>query len=187
MDAEVFFLYLNGAQKGPYTVDQVNHLHRCGLVDDETPFWREGLPKWQPLRILLDRKPSPYRWIFVVIGGVLLLGLALFFRLFGGITADAWREMSQTEFTEEAAYYAARGMVRTKLVDSGLVEFSNRARAEVKLGPGNNAVVTLVGKTRTTNGSTQEGRWRVVLHFSRDRSEWKPGPEPAPTPPPSMP
>lgn len=38
------WIYLNGLQQGPYTIDQLRLLP----ITPETPVWYEGLPQWTP-------------------------------------------------------------------------------------------------------------------------------------------
>ena len=52
---EVFYLHINGEQRGPYTVQHIDHLLNSGLIAEETLFWREGLEQWQPTRSMLTR------------------------------------------------------------------------------------------------------------------------------------
>lgn len=41
------WIYLNGLQQGPYTLDQLRLLS----LDPSTPVWYDGLPRWQPAHL----------------------------------------------------------------------------------------------------------------------------------------
>lgn len=41
------WIYLNGLQQGPYTLDQLRLLS----LDPSTPVWYDGLPQWQPAHL----------------------------------------------------------------------------------------------------------------------------------------
>src|SRR5438128_1331376 len=110
MQAEVFFIYHNGEQRGPYTAAQVNHLHRCGFIDEETLYWREGLEQWQPVSQIVLRRRRRNRMLFWSILLGVLVALALFLMLFGPVTAERWREMTSGELTPESAWWHARGL-----------------------------------------------------------------------------
>ena len=56
---EIFYLHLEGEQRGPYTAPQIDHLLNSGLIAEETLYWREGLEQWQPVTSLVKlRRPG---------------------------------------------------------------------------------------------------------------------------------
>ena len=123
MQAEVFFIYHNGEQRGPYTAAQVNHLHRCNFIDDDTLYWREGLEQWQPVgQIVLRRKHRNRVLFWFILLGVIAV-IAPLVMLFGPVTADAWRELTSGDFTAESAWWRARGLVREQLPKGTHVRF----------------------------------------------------------------
>ena len=116
---EVFYLHLDGAQRGPYTIRHIDHLLNSGLIAQETLYWREGLEQWQPVTelVVVRKTPNPWkklRWVAVV-----LVGLAVPVAIFGPVVAEGWREANQHVFTENAAYWRARDVVRNQALPAG--------------------------------------------------------------------
>jgi hypothetical protein len=114
MPRERYFLYIDGSQRGPYTVDQIDHMVNKGIVSSESMFWCEGLDQWQPVSQLIVPKVEVVRRrirISTRLVGVVLLGMVLL-----GVTwpllSEGWREQHQVELTQEAAYWRARGVLR---------------------------------------------------------------------------
>ncbi len=178
MQAEVFFIYHNGEQRGPYTAAQVNHLHRCGFIDDETLYWREGLEQWQPVgQIVLRRRGRRRVLLWSIILGVLAV-IALFLALFGPVTAERWREMTSGEFTAESAWWHARGLVREQLPNDSYVRFEAFASADVKLQGKDGASVVLSGNFTNSAGATERGTWHVTLRYDESRGVWSSAPAP---------
>jgi hypothetical protein len=182
MQAEVFFIYHNGEQRGPYTAEQVNHLHRCGFIDEDTLYWREGLEQWAPVSQIVQRRNRRKR---VVLWSV-LLGLAaaagLFILLFGSVTADAWRELTSGEYTAESAWWRARGMVREQSPKGSALRFDPFASAQVTLHDRNGATVILGGTITPSSGKPEHAAWRVILRYDEDRGVWAPAPKPGAAP-----
>ena len=176
MQSEVFFLYHNGEQRGPYTAAQVNHLHRCEFIDEETLYWREGLEQWQPVGQIVLRRKRKHRVLFwsVVLG--VLVAFALFLALFGPVTAERWREMTSGEFTPESAWWHARGLVREQLPKGAFVRFDPFATAQVNFQGGENASIVLGGTLTNPSGSTEHGSWRVLLRYDESRGVWAAAP-----------
>jgi hypothetical protein len=177
MQAEVFFIYHNGEQRGPYTAKQVNHLHRCNFIDDDTLYWREGLEQWQPVsQIVLRRRRRNRLLIWSIVLGV-LAAVGLFVLLFGPVTADAWRELTSGEFTEESAWWRARGLVRDQLPKGSVIRFDPFPSAQVTLRKPENATVILAGVLTDSSGKSERGAWRVMLRYQTDRGTWAPAPK----------
>lgn len=178
MQAEVFFIYHNGEQRGPYTAAQVNHLHRCGFIDEDTLYWREGLEQWQPVgQIVLRRKRRNRRLFWYILLGT-LAAIVFFARLFGHVTADRWRELTSGELTQESAWWRARGLIRDQLAKGTEVRFDPIESAKVTIQERVNASVVLGGTLTHPSGSVEHGAWRVLLRYDENRGTWGPAPKP---------
>lgn len=177
MQAEVFFIYHNGEQRGPYTAAQVNHLHRCAFIDDETLYWREGLEQWQPVgQIVLRRKRRNRRLFWHLIAGTILAAV-LFVKIFGGVTADRWRELTSAELTNESAWWRARGLIREALPSGTDVQFEPFAASNVTFPDPRHAVVILRGQLSMPGGKSEQEAWRVALRFEDGLGVWAPAPK----------
>ncbi len=174
---EVFYLHLQGEQRGPYTIPQIDHLLNSGLIAEETLYWREGLEQWQPVTSLvrLRRKANPWTKPLLILGLLLLLTAILQF--FGSIILIGWRETNQHEYTERAAYWRARSIVRQNALPEGaIVEFDGFAEQEVELRPPTEAAVALRGEITLRNGESQQSAWSVPMTFDPRVREWSGGP-----------
>lgn len=170
---EVFYLHINGEQRGPYTIQHVDHLLNSGLIAEDTLFWREGMEQWLPVTQLVARRKRVKRWIRPAVPLAIAAVLAVFLRIFGPITLDGWRESSQTAFTQEAAYWRARDFVRHTGVPQGtVVQFLSIKSAEVQLQPPDAATVVVQGKVIEPRGGGRKGAWRVSLSYDDRRKEW---------------
>lgn len=172
MQAEVFHIYHRGEQRGPYTMKQVNHLYRSGFLDDDAMYWREGLEQWHPITEIVARRKKKKRlkvWLalLIVVGA-----LSVFVWLFGHPTLNAWRELTSGEYTEQSAWWRARGLVREGIEEH--VDFEPFSNAVVKLHGEHEATVTLAGYLRESNGTSERRAWRVRMHYDPLRSEWEP-------------
>ncbi len=175
MQAEAFYLYHLGEQRGPYTVRQVNHLHKCEFIDDDTLYWREGMEQWAPVtQIVLHRRKRRRMLGWTLTFGV-LAGIALLASFFGPVTMDAWREMTSGSFTEHDAYWRSRLLVRQSLDKSSSVKFDPLEQAKVQLEPPSGASVILSGVVRDPDGS-HPASWRVRLVHVPDQQQWFPAP-----------
>jgi len=183
MQAEVFFLYHNGEQRGPYTAKQVNHLHRCNFIDDDTLYWREGLDQWQPVGQIVLRRRRRNRLLLWSIALGLLAAIGLFLLLFGPVTMDAWRELTSGDFTEESAWWRARGLVRDQLPKGSIIRFDPFPSAQATLRSPDHAAVILTGTLTDSSGKTEHGAWRVMLRYENDRGTWAPAPKEKSSPP----
>ena len=171
---EVFYLHINGEQRGPYTVRHIDHLLNSGLITEDALFWREGLEQWQPVTDLVARRQPKKQWRrTALVGGIAAILILVLLRLFLPITLDGWREINQREFTERAAYWRARGVVRNQCVpEGGVVSFSKYPAAKVELREANQARVILPGELTLARSPTRTAAWQVDLRFDRERSEW---------------
>lgn len=171
---EVFYLHINGEQRGPYTVRHIDHLLNSGLINEDALFWREGLEQWQPVTELVVRRQPKNHWgkRLVALAVALVIGLLLL-RVFLPITLEGWREINQHEFTKKAAYWRARGVVRAQCVPPGaLVSFAKLPQAAVHLQDGDGARVVLRGELSGPSGPIRPTSWQVDLHYDKARSEW---------------
>jgi hypothetical protein len=174
---EVFYLHIQGEQRGPYTIPQVDHLLNSGLIAEETLYWREGLEQWQPVTSLvrLRRKVNPWRKSLLTIGIVLVVGAVLQF--FGSIVLIGWRETNQHDYTARAAYWRARSVVRANALPEGaLVQFHGFAKAQVELQPPQAATVILRGDVTLRAGESHATTWNVPMSFDEQTGEWTGGP-----------
>jgi len=171
MQAEVFYIYHLGEQRGPYTVRQVNHLYKCDFIDDDTLYWREGMEQWAPVTQIVARRRKGMRFArWGVWLGVLgaLVALVMFF---GPVTVEAWREMSSGSYEPEDAYWRARAMVREAVGKSAPVRFDPLDAASVEMEPPARAVVTLSGTVSDASGD-RRAKWRVRLVHVKEQQEW---------------
>jgi hypothetical protein len=173
MQAEVFHIHHQGEQRGPYTSRQVNHLHKCGFIDDDTLYWREGMEQWQPITEIVERSQRRNRvfvWSFVLGFGA---AIALFVWLFGGVTSEGWKELTAGGFNEESAWWRARGLVRAQLTDGESVAFDTKENAQITLLDKDAATVILGGNLLKSH---KHAVWRVRLRYDADRELWLPAP-----------
>lgn len=175
MQAEVFFLYHLGEQRGPYTVRQVNHLHKCEFIDDDTLYWREGMEQWAPVTQIVVRRRKRRRLLGWTVTIAILFGLGALVSFFGPVTMDAWRELTSGAFTEEDAYWRSRLMVRQAVGNSASVNFDPIEQAKVFLQPPAGASVVLTGSVRDSNG-THRAAWRIRLKHVAEQQQWYPAP-----------
>jgi len=174
---EIFYLHIQGEQRGPYSIPQIDHLLNSGLIAEETLYWREGLEQWQPVTSLvaLRRKGNPWGRRLLAFSVLLLVGVVVYF--FGSIAVVGWRETDQHEFTERAAYWRARGIVRTSALAPGaLVQFRDLSDGQVALRPPDAATVTLQGEVSLAEGEHRAVAWRVPMTFDPGAREWNGGP-----------
>ena len=170
---EVFYLHIQGEQRGPYTIPQIDHMLHSGIISEDTLYWREGLDQWQPVTSLVIRRKRKNPWIKPAIALAVLLALASIARVFGPITMTGWRETNQHDFTRTAAYWRARDTVRQQThSDSTLVEFHDLAQAHVEMQPPASALVLLRGQAIDSRGTARDAMWRVRLKFDPHAREW---------------
>jgi hypothetical protein len=174
MQAEVFYIYHLGEQRGPYTMKQVNHLYRSSFIDDDTLYWREGMEQWQPVTEIVQRRRRRRRLAGWGILAAVLAAVALLTWLFGDVTMSAWREMTSGDYTEESAWWRARGLVRTQLEGSEHVDFEPLSSAVVKLHGDHDATVVLAGYVSAKGTPPARHAWRVRMHYDPLRAEWLP-------------
>ena len=176
MQEEVFYIYHLGEQRGPYTARQVNHLHRCGYINDDTMYWREGMEQWHPISEIVELRAQQKRMIKWGIAAATLALITVLAWLFGPVTLAAWRELTSGEYTETSAWWRARGMVRGQLVAGENVAFDPYHDARVALEPPAAATVMLSGNFTAADGHTEHVSWRVRMAFDAAHGEWSPAP-----------
>ena len=174
---ESFYLHLAGAQQGPYTIPQIDHLLNSGLIAVETLYWCEGLDQWQPVTSLVALRKKPKRWVKPVLSLAVLLALAVPVRIFGPVVMTGWSEANQHEYSESAAYWRARDVVRGELTARGfLVDFASIEEAQITLGSERAALVRLRGAISDAAGSVSSVAWEVPMHYESGAKEWAGGP-----------
>lgn len=47
LETPTIFLFLNGAQAGPYTMSQVQQMFATGAISSETFYWQQGMDDWR--------------------------------------------------------------------------------------------------------------------------------------------
>ncbi len=173
MKAEVFYLQTQGEQRGPYTVQQIDHLLNSGIIGPDAIFWREGMEEWLPVTDLVALRKPVRRWIKPAIAGAFLLVVLLLGKVLGPTIRIGWKEANQHEFTETAAYWRARDVIRHQAVPPGaLVEFAPAAEAHVTLQPPLGAEVQVKGTLTDLQGATREARWSVGLGYDQRLKQW---------------
>ena len=176
MNPEAFYLLIQGEQRGPYTIGQIDHLLNSGLIGEDATFWREGLEDWQPVThlVTLRNKPSGRRWGVTVTLAVVLLAAARFGRLFGPTVMEGWRETAQYDFSERAAYWRARDIIRQRALPAGsVVNFAPQSRAEIRLRQSpQGANVRLGGEVIGEHGQNRTASWDVALNYDPQLKEW---------------
>lgn len=175
MQAEVFYLYHLGEQRGPYTARQVNHLHRCEFIDDDTLYWREGMEQWAPVTQIVLRRRKRRRLLGWTLTIAVLAGIGLLVSFFGPVTLNAWRELTSGGFSEEDAYWRSRWMVQQALGSSTTVKFDPIEQSKVLLQPPAGASVVLTGTVRDSEG-THRAAWRIRMVHDAAQQQWYPAP-----------
>jgi hypothetical protein len=174
---EVFYLHIQGEQRGPYTIPQIDHLLNSGLIAEETLYWREGLDQWQPVTSLVRLRRPVNRWGKRLLVLSLVLIAAAVLQFFGSVALIGWKETNQHEYTARAAYWRARSVVRaTSLPEGAIVQFPGFAASKVTLLPPGAATVVLHGDVTLSSGETKAMVWSVPMSFDAQNAEWAGGP-----------
>ena len=171
---EAFYLHIDGVQRGPYTVQHIDHLLHSGLIAEETTFWREGLEQWEPVTQLVPRRqPLVRRWGKWAVMAGCLVALAIVGRLVWPTLAMGWREVTQREYTETAAYWRARGFIREEVSNqAGVVVFSGENSAQVSLVPPAGAKTVVQGQLTPAKGATTPAAWALQMQWDAQSREW---------------
>ena len=169
---EIFYIHIQGEQRGPYTIGHIDHLLNSGLITEDALFWREGLEQWQPVNQLVARRVQKKPWRTPIIALTATLILALFVTIFAPITAAGWREANQHQFTPRAAYWRARDYVRNHAIaEDDVVGFGKFQTASVEM-KASGASVLLRGEVTGSNGETRPAEWQVELQYDPARQVW---------------
>ena len=142
---ECFYLLIDGEQRGPYTVKQIDHLLNSGLIREDATFWREGLEQWQPVTNLVQLRRPKSSWLkrgLMLGAGVTVVGdrrgdLENSFRLDGYHTVDATIRYAMTEKLEAV-------LTAQNLFDRTYME---AAQSRTEVAPG--APQTFIASLRT--------------------------------------
>jgi hypothetical protein len=170
---EIFYLHIHGEQRGPYTIPQIDHMLNSGFIEEETLYWREGLEQWQPVTDLvkLRKRANPWLKRIMILGFLLMIGF--FVQFFGSMFLLGLREVSQHEYTAQAAYWRARGVVRSSALPPGaVVEFDDFSPAQVELQPPQAATVRLGGEIIEQPGQSRKVTWSVPMQYDPKAREW---------------
>jgi len=174
---EIFYLHIDGQQRGPYTVPQIDHLLNSGLIAEETLYWREGLEQWQPVTTLVKLRRRGNRWVKPLIALAVVAALAVVGEFFGSVALLGWREANQHEYTAQAAYWRARGVVRSAALAPGtVVEFRDFSDSKVELQPPQAATVQIEGEVAEHAGEERIFTWSVPMEYDPKAREWSGGP-----------
>jgi hypothetical protein len=172
---EVYFIHVNGNQRGPYTSRQICHLVNSGLAPKDALFWCEGMDQWQPVEILLDpstpASPTRRKWRQIIFASTATLLAAA--GLAGPTISRGWKEERQVERTPLAVYWRARGITREAVRGSALVNFAPFDPSMVRSLLEDSAEVVLEG-TRVDRSGEKPARWKVQLQYDKKLKSWGP-------------
>jgi len=176
MAQEMYFLYLDGVQRGPYTVHQIGHMVNSGIIHRDAMFWCEGLDQWQPVTQLITPKEElkRRRLRFGMAASLALLGVVGLGWLILPALRQGWREEHQVEMTPNAAYWRARGVLRRHLGAINAVGFEEFNAGSVRLLKANLAEVELSIRGDSSNDESKGGRWRVEVSYDTRLKMWVP-------------
>jgi hypothetical protein len=181
MAREKYFLYVDGTQRGPYTVSQIHHMVNQSIVSSEAMFWCEGLDQWQPVTQLIVPKAERVRRRFRFSGRALLvlLGLVVAGWIAGPMVRQGWKEQHQVELTPESAYWRARGVVRDGIGKFTAIQFDAFQHEAVQMTD-SRATVHLGAHIKRFGGELRRVQWRVILEYDIRLKHWQPlgGPDP---------
>ena len=174
MSQERYFLHVDGAQRGPYTVRQIGHMVNSGIVHTGAMFWCEGLEQWQPVTQLIEpKKQKQRRRIQLGAGTVAAVGVCLgVFWLALPTLRQGWREQNQAERTPEAAYWRARGVLREHVGWFTGLRFKPFDPAKVKLAGEDAATVELEAESSGAFKGQRFERWKVELIYKKRLQMW---------------
>ncbi len=176
--SEEYFIHVLGEQKGPYTYPQLKRLYEKNFIPEETLYWKDGMEQWEAVSDLCGagRRERQRRLRQLRITGVVVVAVvALATAYCAPVLKDGWREMNDRDWTQEGAYWKARGYVREEVrKQDGSVAFEPNERATVTL-TGTEATVILQGILFGNKGPGSRMTWKVVLEYDAQRREWRLG------------
>lgn len=174
MGQEMYFLYLDGVQRGPYTVHQIGHMVNSGLIDHDSLFWCEGLDQWQPVRQLVvpktEIRKNRFKLVAVLLCVLALIGAAVW--LATPSLKEGWMEQHQIEVSPKAAYWRARGVLREHLGKLRAVRFSGFEQSKVLLADPKHASVELMAFSSAGRNAVGEERWLVAVEYDERLKMW---------------
>jgi hypothetical protein len=176
MSQERYFLYLDGVQRGPYTVAHIGHMVNSGIVHHSAMFWCEGLEQWQPVTQLIVHKDEKKRRRVNVSAWMLgFLGvLSLFLWMAGPTLREGWREQHQVERSALGAYWSARGVLRAHLGWFSALRFTDFNPAQVVFVDEGHASVILEADVSGDGAAQRRSRWQVDLRYDKRLQAWMP-------------
>ena len=174
MSQERYFLHVDGAQRGPYTVRQIGHMVNSGIVHAGARFWCEGLEQWQPVTQLIEpKRQKQRRRVQFGAGTVAALSVCLGVLWLALPTLrQGWREQNQSERTAEAAYWRARGVLREHVGWFTGLRFKPFDPAKVTLAGEDSATVELEAESSGAFKGQRFERWKVELVYKNRLHMW---------------
>ncbi len=176
--SEEYLIKVQGEQKGPYTFPQLKGLYEKGLVPDDTLYWVEGMEEWEAVSDLCGAKRRA--WLkklkqLRLLGILMLTTVGLVLAYCEPVLRDGWREMNAREWSQEGAYWRARGFVREEARrKDGSVVFEPYAPTMVGL-TGTEATVILPGMLYGKDEAGVKTTWKVVVDYDGGEREWRLG------------
>jgi len=59
MQTQIYYIYYNNHQHGPYVLEQIRGMWNSGTITADTLFWQEGMTDWQEIKhLMLANRPS---------------------------------------------------------------------------------------------------------------------------------
>lgn len=174
MSQERYFLHVDGAQRGPYTVRQIGHMVNSGIVHAGAMFWCEGLEQWQPVTQLIEPKlHRKRRQIRLGTRTVASLGVGLGILWLALPTLrQGWMEQHQVERGAEAAYWRARGVLREHVGWFTGLRFKPFDPSKVTLDGEDAAAVELEAESSGAFKGQRFERWKVRLVYDKKLRMW---------------
>lgn len=173
---EEYYIDIRGEQRGPYSFPQLKRMYDTNLIPEEALYWQDGLEHWQPVADLCGVQRRDRLRLWRQLRGVGLAALvigALATGYCAPIVREGWREMDEQGYTAKAAYWRARGFVRSQAKDQGAsVVFDAFSAPGVTLQGGTAASVTLPGTLYPASGPAVHTTWKVSMVYRPERREW---------------
>jgi DNA-binding transcriptional regulator of glucitol operon len=172
---EIYHLQVQGERRGPYTLRQIDHQLNSGLIGEDTLYVREGMEDWAPVtNIVVRRKKRRRGWKFRGALLAFLCFMVVLARFFLPGVLETWRELSQFQYTERAAYWRSRDAVRHQaLPPATVIRFGTFQEARVALDPDTaGATVRLPGEVTEQGGGKHVHSWQVALVFDHEKKLW---------------
>jgi hypothetical protein len=173
--SEEYLINVQGEQKGPYTFPQLKRLYDTNLIPQETLYWQDGMEQWQAVSDLCgaSQRDRLRRLRQLRVTGIVLVAVvALMTAYCAPVLKDLWRELNDPEWTQEGAYWRARGFVREEVkTHDQSVAFEPYLSATVTL-TGTEAAVVLPGTLFGKDGTRTTMTWKVAIRYDVEKKEW---------------